>query len=179
MRIISGSARGTKLVSLSGLSTRPTLDRVKEALFSSILPYITDETVVLDLFAGSGALGLEALSRGAKKCEFVDANSDCRSVIEENITKTHLSLKSNLHITDYHNYLSQCNETFDLVFLDPPYKMEKMPEILSLIKPKLNNGAIVVAEVLKDTEFSYEGYEVLKQKNYGKVSIFILCEEQI
>lgn len=179
LRIISGSARGTKLLSLEGLDTRPTLDRVKEALFSSITPYINDKTVVLDLFAGSGALGLESLSRGALQCDFVDKNSVCRKIIESNISKTHFSQKSSVYICDYQSYINRCNKKFDLVFLDPPYLMGKLSEILSLLKLHLNKGAIIVVEALRGTEFNYDGYELLRQKSYGKVSIFILCKEHL
>ena len=100
MRIIAGTARGLKLLSLDSLDTRPTLDRVKEPLFSMLMPYL-DGADVLDLFAGSGALGLEALSRGASKCTFVDKNPKCRAVIEGNIKKTRFDEKSVVKTEDF------------------------------------------------------------------------------
>ena len=178
MRIISGSARGTKLVSLDSLETRPTLDRVKEALFSSITPYVS-ESVVLDLFAGSGALGLEALSRGANKCDFVDKNKSAAKIIETNITKTHMEDKSNVYICDFLDFLDRCNKKYDLVFLDPPYHLGVMTVSLNKLKPYLSDNAIVVAEVLKGTEFDYAGYEILKEKSYGKVAIYTLTKELV
>ena len=178
MRIISGSARGTKLVSLDSLDTRPTLDRVKEALFSSITPYVS-ESVVLDLFAGSAALGLEALSRGAKECDFIDNNKLAKQIIETNIKKTHMEDKSSVYICDFLDFLDRCNKKYDLVFLDPPYASDFVEKALKKLKPYLNDNAIVVAEVLKGTEFDYVGYEVLKEKSYGKVSIFTLTKELV
>ncbi len=178
LRIISGTARGTKLVSIDSLDTRPTLDRVKEALFSSITPYVPG-SVVLDLFAGSGALGLEALSRGALECDFIDNNTKCKETIRTNIKKTHMEEKSNVYICDFHSFLNRCNKKYDLVFLDPPYHLGIIGAVLEKLKSHLNDNAIVVVEVLKGTEFAYSGYEIIKEKTYGKVSIFVLGKELI
>lgn len=178
LRIISGTARGTKLVSIDSLDTRPTLDRVKEALFSSITPYVANSTV-LDLFAGSGALGLESLSRGALSCDFIDNNIKCKETINTNIKKTHMEDKSNVHICDFHSFLNRCNKKYDLVFLDPPYHLGIMGDVLQKLKPYLSDNAIIVAEVLKGTDFNHNGYEVIKEKTYGKVSIFVLGKELV
>ena len=121
MRIISGLARGTKLYTLEGENTRPTLDRVKEPLFSIIQNYIKD-SVVLDLFAGSGALGLEALSRGAEKAILCDKSYEAMEIIKKNINKTHFEEKTKVLCMDYKKCLSSVNEKFDLIFIDPPYK---------------------------------------------------------
>ena len=124
MRIISGTARGTKLYTLEGAHTRPTLDRVKEALFSKINEDL-QESIVLDLFSGSGALGLEALSRGAAKAYLVDNSFNAIKIINQNVVKTHLEEKCVVIQKDYQkaiNYFCDNNIKFDIVFLDPPYK---------------------------------------------------------
>ena len=121
MRIISGTARGTKLFTLSGNDiTRPTLDRVKEALFSSIQVQILDANV-LDLFAGSGALGLEALSRGARKAVFCDHSKEAIEIIKQNIIKTHMTEQAEVVMSDYKELLTKTQEEYDIIFLDSPY----------------------------------------------------------
>ena len=122
MRVISGSAKGTILYSLQGSTTRPTLDRVKEALFNIIQNEIIDAQV-LDLFAGSGALGIEALSRGAKFAVFSDKSIQSVDIIKKNIEKTHLKEKAKIIKGNYLNILKECEEQyqFDLIFIDPPY----------------------------------------------------------
>ncbi|MFR8104418.1 MAG: 16S rRNA (guanine(966)-N(2))-methyltransferase RsmD [Clostridia bacterium] len=124
MRVISGTARGTKLYSLDGVTTRPTLDRVKESLFN-ILQHKVQEANVLDLFAGSGALGIEAVSRGAKRAVFCDKSPEAIEVIEKNIHKTKMQNKSVIIKKDYRKALEELKtnkEIFDLIFLDPPYE---------------------------------------------------------
>ena len=122
MRIIGGTLRGKKLSTLDGLTTRPTLDRVKESVFNIIQFQIKDVNV-LDLFAGSGALGLEALSRGAKKAVFCDKSKDAIKIIEKNVINTKLQDKSFIINNDYIDCLNELKgkEKFDIVFLDPPY----------------------------------------------------------
>ena len=124
MRIISGTSRGSRLVTLEGTETRPTLDRVKEPLFSIIQMHIKDARV-LDLFAGSGALGLETLSRGAKSAVFSDISDKAINVIKQNVEKTKLGEKAIVLKGSYEDILKQMkneNKEFDLIFLDPPYK---------------------------------------------------------
>jgi 16S rRNA (guanine(966)-N(2))-methyltransferase RsmD len=135
MRIISGTARGTKLYTLEGDNTRPTLDRVKEALFSKINIDLID-SVILDLFAGSGALGLESLSRGAKKAYFCDSSFKAIKIINQNIEKTKMKDKSVVIQKDFLQALEQINNQnvkFDLIFLDPPYKTDYNIKALSFI----------------------------------------------
>ena len=132
MRIITGSARGVRLETLEGEDiTRPTAERVKEAIFSAI-QFETEGRRVLDLFGGSGQMGLEALSRGAKTCMFVDAAEEAIAVIKRNAQKTRLSDRCRYLISDYRNYLRKARgrERFDLVFLDPPYAMHAHAEAL-------------------------------------------------
>lgn len=186
MRIIAGAARGLKLLSLDGLDTRPTLDRVKEPLFSMLMPYI-EEKNVLDLFSGSGALGLEALSRGAKKCTFVDKNPKCRNIIEANINKARFSEKSTVKTVDFAKFLSGCTDKFDLVFLDPPYKAGVYGECLKLMSEKnvLNENAVIALEAdanEKISELIAEKilcgcFSLLKEKKYGRVKLYILMAQ--
>ena len=124
MRIISGSAKGTKLYTLEGDATRPTLDRVKEPLFSIIQHYIVGANI-LDLFAGSGALGLEALSRGADKAILCDYSRKAVNIIKQNIEKTKLTEKTEVWNMDYKKALEKLKDNsqkFDIIFLDPPYR---------------------------------------------------------
>lgn len=120
MRVITGSARGVRLQAPKGMDTRPTLDQVKEGIFSAI-QFEVDGRRVLDLFAGSGQMGIEALSRGAKSAVFVDMRQDACAVVRSNLEKTRLTPNAQVLRSDYLSYLSHCRETFDLIFLDPPY----------------------------------------------------------
>ena len=121
MRVITGTARGTKLKTLEGLSTRPTSDRVKEAIFN-IIQFDLEGRRVLDLFAGSGQLAIEALSRGASHGVLVDQNPAAVKVIRENLKKTRLEAQATVVQSDYLSYLSTTRERFDIILLDPPYR---------------------------------------------------------
>ena len=124
MRIISGNLRGTKLYTLDGLNTRPTLDRVKESLFNIINKYI-DGCTFLDLFAGSGAIGIEAISRGANKVVMCEKSKEAIQVINKNIEKTKINEKVKLYNMDFEKCIkNELNEKFDLIYLDPPYKTD-------------------------------------------------------
>lgn len=180
MRVISGTARGLKLLSLEGDSTRPTLDNVKEAVFS-MLYTSADGAKVLDLFAGSGQLGIEALSRGAVHCIFADKSRRAADVAKRNAEKARLSDKCRFIVSDFKaclNTLSAENEKFDIIFLDPPYALGFMSDALKLIKENklLEKGGVVVAEYDFGTEFDIQGYTVLKDRKYGRVCINILEE---
>ena len=134
MRIISGKARGTKLYTLEGTNTRPTLDRVKESIFNIIQNEIEDATV-LDLFAGSGAIGLECLSRGAKKAVLCDKSKEAIQIIKRNIEKTHMEEKAQIINADYENCLEKLkNEQFDIIYIDPPYATNYIFKSLEKIK---------------------------------------------
>ena len=160
MRIISGTARGTKLFTLEGLDTRPTLDRVKEPLFN-IINFDLEDAVVLDLFAGSGALGLEAISRGAKKVFLCEKNRNAANIVEKNIEKTKFQDQAILIRNDFEkaiSFIEQLNEKIDVVFIDPPYKTDLIKKSLEKILDSdiLNDDFIIIAEtdeperILKD-----------------------------
>lgn len=174
MRIITGSAKGKRLVTLEGDATRPTSDRIKEAMFSSI-QFDIEGRRVLDLFAGCGQLGLEALSRGAASVMFIDSSADAIAVVKKNIAATGFSDKCRTLISDYRNYIRKAggkSVPFDLVFLDPPYAMEACTDALvRLVKEELlAPGAIVVAECGEELLVPERAgrFEVLKSTRYGK-----------
>ncbi len=184
MRIISGSARGTKLVTLEGDNTRPTLERVKEALFSMIQFEIANARV-LDLFAGSGQLALEALSRGALEADAVDSSSEANRVIRQNIEKTRMGQKCRLWKMTSDAFLraSAGRRKYDLVFLDPPYAKGLIPDSLRAIHRNgmLADGAVIVCElsasdnesdILTDELSGY--YNVRKNASYARARIIIL-----
>lgn len=147
MRVITGTARGTVLKAPEGLATRPTADRVKEAMFS-IIQFDVPAARILDLFGGSGQLGIEALSRGAKSAVFVDESQKACDLIRENLRRTKLMEHSRVVRGDYQTFLMNCKEKFDIIFLDPPYAevfLENSLKIISEIDILQTNG-IIVAE---------------------------------
>lgn len=168
MRVVAGKYKRTPLKTIESLSTRPTKDMVKEALFSSI--YIDEETSFLDLFSGSGAIGIEALSRGAKEVYFNDLNKEAVNIIKENLLK----LKENrvVYNLNYDACLNKLNGIqFDYVFLDPPYAFKEYENIFKLIDEYSllkDNGKIIV-EVKKDVELDDNIYSLnkYKEKKYG------------
>lgn len=171
MRIISGSARGCKLFSLDGDNTRPTTDRVKESMFSIIQFNIYNSTV-LDLFAGSGALGLEALSRGAAFCDFVEQQKDAADIILQNIKKSHLDENSRLHNMSAEQFLKSCSKKYDVVFLDPPYNkglcVWAVKEIYN--RGLISDNGIFVCETSAEEVLPFE----CKRKVYGKIAVNII-----
>ena len=172
-RIITGIAKGKKIETLEGDATRPTSDRIKEAVFSSI-QFDTEGRRVLDLFAGSGQMGLEAMSRGAKSVTFVDLAREAMDIVKRNAKTTGFFEACRYSVSDYRNYIRKAagRDLYDLVFIDPPYGMECCREALShLVKAGLlNEGAIVVLEsgteeIVPDV---LSGFEVIKSTHYGK-----------
>lgn len=179
MRIISGSLKGRVLKGYNIEGTRPTMDRVKESIMASIQEYM-DGSVVLDLFAGSGNLGIEAISNGCKNCYFVDYNKECIKVIKNNIHDFGIEEFCYVLEKDYHKALEYFRDHkifFDIIFVDPPYRYQIMDEILGIISSYhiLSNEGIIVFEYkddnLKDIDFHYH---LLKNKKYGDkyVSIY-------
>lgn len=179
MRVISGSARGKKLITSEGFDVRPTLDRVKESVFNMIAFDIPD-ACVLDLFSGSGSLGIEALSRGAKECTFIDKSSQSVSVTKKNLEATRLLESAFVLNTDSIEFIKSTSKKFDIIFIDPPYESDLYTKSLSAIKAAniLNDDGFIVLEY--DTEitpdFSTDTFEVIKEKKYGRVKILIMKE---
>lgn len=181
MRIITGSARSVKLLTLEGNEvTRPTTERVKEALFSMI-QFDIEGRKVLDLFAGSGQLALEALSRGAASAVLSDIDRDACEIIKKNAQKTKLYEKTRVLNTDYKAVIRgfQGREKFDIVFLDPPYAGNLVEDALTrLIRADvLAEGAIVVCESDKDTPFEAEGMVVKRFARYSKSYLTVLVKK--
>lgn len=174
MRVISGTARGLRLVSPPGEDTRPTLDRVKEALFSMLTPYVRGARV-LDLFAGSGALGIEALSRGAQRAVFVDKSREAEAAVRANLEKARLADRAELRRCDALGYLASASESFSLVFLDPPYESGLYDKAVSEITRRglLVPGGIVAAEwdaPIGPPKAPPE-LEPVRDRRYGRVNI--------
>ena len=177
MRVISGKSRGTKLKSQEGLETRPTLDRVKESLFNIISNDLLDAKV-LDLFAGSGALGIEALSRSAKMAVFCDKSNDAIKIIKENLEKTNLKENAVVVNKDYKACIENLKEQFDIIFLDPPYKSSFAIEATKMIVDLnlLSKDGIIVIETDEEiekeiSEIDINLYDVRK---YGRVKLMFL-----
>jgi len=178
LRVISGTRRGLKLESLDGLDTRPTLDRVKESIFSMIFDK-PQGARVLDLFAGSGAMGIEAVSRGSEFAVFTDLNARACNVVRSNIKKAGFEDKSEVVQSDSADYISKAalsGERFDIIFLDPPYSLGLLSRTLAQIREAgiLAEGGIAVVEFDNGTDVDIQGYKLLKNKRYGRVCINIL-----
>ena len=174
MRVITGKARGVTLKTPEGLQTRPTTDRVKEALFS-IIQFDIPAASVLDLFGGTGQLGIEALSRGAKRAVFVDESDKACRLIQENLRRTRMEGEGTVVRGDYLAYLSRCREKFDIIFLDPPYAEVFLENGLKRITEIdiLQSGGIIVTErpLGKELPFEFEGYTRSKDYKYGNTLI--------
>ena len=178
MRVISGTARGRKLVSPEVNKVRPTLDRVKEAVFN-MLAFSVQDVSVLDLFAGSGGLGVEALSRGAARAVFVDASEASLRVVRENLALTRLEEKAACICSDFLTYLSGQRESFDLIFLDPPYAGGYLePALLKIREKRLlaQNGLVVCELDSAENPDCPEGYVIIRNKKYGKARILLMKE---
>lgn len=177
MRVISGKARGTSLYSLEGNHTRPTTDRVKESMFS-IINFNIPDGIVLDLFSGSGALGIEALSRGAKKCYFVENSKQAADIVKKNIEKTNLKDNSVLTVTDFKNFLNSTNETFDVILLDPPYNKKMCDEAMKIIYNRnlLRDDGVIICET-EYGEVITTDFTKKKDYKYGKISLSLFTKD--
>ena len=180
MRVIAGKAKGVALKTPDGMLTRPTADRVKEALFS-VIQFDLPGAVVLDLFGGTGQLGIEALSRGAKRSVFVDQQAKACDLIRENLRKTKLDGDGMVVRSDYMDYLKRCRETFDIIILDPPYAEVFLENALKCITEIdiLRSGGIIVTErpAGKELLFEMEGFTRSRDYKYGNTLITLFCKD--
>lgn len=182
MRVISGYLKGRGILGYNTIGTRPTMDRVKESMFASIQNY-TDNALVLDLFSGSGSLGIEAISMGAKKCYFVDNGKEIISILNKNINNLNIKDKSTIINKDYREallYFKNNNIKFNIILVDAPYKMKVMNEVIDKID-KYNlledNGVLVLeysTDVLQD---DYNNLILLKSKKYSDKYVNIYLKE--
>ncbi len=170
MRVITGKARGIQLKTPDGMQTRPTADRVKEALFS-IIHFDIPGAKVLDLFGGTGQLGIEALSRGADSAVFVDAREDACKIIRENLKRTKLDGHGRVVRSDYLEYLRCTRDKFDIIILDPPYAEVFLENALNCIAEIdiLQTGGIIVTErpLGKELLCEFDGFTRSKDYKYG------------
>lgn len=176
MRIISGMRKGLKLKSPDGMNTRPTTDRVKESVFN-LLQFCLPCDSVLDLFAGSGALGIEALSRYCSHAVFVDQNRQSFSLIKDNLVAAQLGEKASVYCTDALSFLRTCSQSFDLIFLDPPYNAGFLKPVLQEISERglLSEDGIIVVETEENGEsFEDSSFLVRRTAKYGKTIITLL-----
>lgn len=185
MRVIAGKARRTQLKTLEGMDTRPTTDRIKETLFNMISHGLGDANF-LDLFAGSGGIGIEALSRGAKSAVFVEKNPKAAECIRENLKRTKMETEGTVVVTDVLTALRRLegHQVFEYIFMDPPYNHFLEKEVLTYLKDSslLADDALIIVEGSLETDFSYLeelGYSLIKRKEYKtNVHMFLEREEK-
>ena len=176
MRVISGTARGRRLKELPGMDTRPTTDKVKESLFN-IIQFDIEGRRVLDLFGGTGQLGIEALSRGASRCTFVDMNRQAAAIIRENVTAVGFADQAMVQQGDAMAFLSGCREKYDLIFLDPPYQTQLLENCVQAVVKFdiLSEHGIMVCEsaVEKQLPEPSAPYEKGREYRYGKIKLTV------
>lgn len=172
MRVIAGTAKRTQLKTIEGMDTRPTTDRIKETLFNMLSPALYDASF-LDLFAGSGGIGIEALSRGASEAVFVEMNPKAMNCIKENLKKTHLEDKAVTLQTDVLSALKRLEGKykFDYIFMDPPYNHEWERKVLEIVSDGklISEDGVIIVEASLETKMDYIedlGFEVIKEKIY-------------
>ena len=174
MRVITGIARGKRLVTPQGRDVRPTSEKVKEAVFS-VLQFDIEGRRILDLFAGSGQLGIEALSRGAESAAFVDSAAASIKVIKQNLENTGFLENSKVYQTDYSSFTAMCRDTFDIAFLDPPYAEGLLVPAIKSVLPLMSDYGTVVCEYPPEVEIpeSIGGFNIYRTYRYGKINVAI------
>ena len=175
MRVITGTARGKRLNELPGMDTRPTTDRVKEGLFN-VIQFDIEGRRVLDLFAGTGQLGIEALSRGAAYCDFVDSSRVAAGIVKDNLRLTGLESRASVHQRDFSAFLNSARGSkYGLIFLDPPYAQALLEEALkSIVEIDIVAGnGIIICESALDKQLPElpDPYEKGKEYRYGKINV--------
>lgn len=181
MRVIAGTARSLRLKTPEGMDTRPTTDRIKETLFNMLQPYLAD-AVFIDLYSGSGGIGIEALSRGARHAYFVENNRNAITCITENLQFTRFTDQATVLRQDVLSALPGIHEKeVDVIFMDPPYHSEYEQQVLQqlLNLPYVTANTLIVIEAALDTDFSYledMGYYITKEKCY-KTNKHVFCKQ--
>ena len=177
MRVITGIARGRKLVAPEGLDVRPTADKVKEGIFSAV-QFELEGARVLDLFAGSGQMGIEALSRGAERAVFIDSSLRSIRCVNENLRNTGFERQSEVINRDSYDYIKLTAQTFDIIILDPPYRHSHIANILPFAAKKLRDGGLIICEYEceADEPAAPEGMTLRKTYRYGKINVSIFCK---
>ncbi len=173
MRVITGSQRGRKLLTLEGNDVRPTTDKVKESIFN-IIQFDVPDAKIIDLFAGSGQLGIEALSRGAKSCVFVDSSAKSIAVVEENLKITSFREKAKTVRSDSLSYLDRVIEKYDIALLDPPYKAGLMEDAIERVAPHIEENGVIVCETGSEEVLpeNLDGF-TSKRYKYGKIALTV------
>lgn len=184
MRIIGGKAKGTKLYTLEGKNTRPTLDRVRESLFN-ILQFELQDCVFLDLFSGSGACGIEAVSRGARKAILCDKSKQAMEIIKKNVEKTHTKEQIELYQTTFEELLkTKINEKIDIIFIDPPYDTNFAYEAIKIILDKdlMNEDSIIIIETDQEKRLKEQlkklEIEIMDERKYGRAYLIFLSQKR-
>ncbi len=180
MRVITGSSRGRKLISPQGDDVRPTTDSVKESVFS-IIQFSVEGRSFLDAFAGSGQMGIEALSRGARQAVFVDNSRRSLDVIKKNLELTGLSGRGRIAAADTISFLSSCRERFDIAFLDPPYRTGLLQRTLELLPQVMNKSGYIICEhpADEDVPACTGSFVIKKQYRYGKIMITVYSDKDV
>ncbi len=179
MRVISGTARGMRLTTLEGLDVRPTTDKVKESLFN-IIQFELEGRRVLDLFAGSGQLGIEALSRGASHATFVDRSPKAVSVVRDNLERTRLAPLAQVRQEEASAFLVRTGDTFDVAFLDPPYGKGIIEDVLPELVRHMSDYGIIVCETSREETLpeTVASFSVAKTYHYGKIQLTVYRKEE-
>ena len=179
IKIIGGEKKGFSLKTKEGTSTRPTLNRIRENIFN-ILQFVIPNSIGLDLFSGSGAVGIEALSRGARDVTFVEKDKIALSVIKENLKKTNYLNKSSIFPSSWHIFLNKTNRVFDWIFVDPPYGLDVYHEVMEAIGRSqwLSEGGIIILETDKKVQMKEEinGFICYRNIRYGNTIIWFYKE---
>lgn len=179
MRVITGSARGRVLETLKGDDiVRPTTDKVKEAIFSAIQFEIEGRDFI-DVFAGSGQMGIEALSRGAKSALFIDSSKKAAAVIERNLKVTNLQQFATVITADSVGYLKNTDKVFDVAFLDPPYNKGILQEILPIVAQRMKKTGVIICESALNDKIlqKYYNFTLDRERTYGKIRVCIYRHE--
>lgn len=180
MRVITGEAKGRRLKTLKGEDVRPTTEKVKEAVFS-IIQFDIEGRSVLDLFAGSGQLGIEALSRRARSCVFVDSAKASVQQVRENVEHCKLGDRARVLQSDALSFLARCTERFDIALLDPPYASGLLEKALPVLSAHMNTGGVMLCESSADKELPERAGEFTKRRvyRYGKIAVTVYRHESI